>query len=203
MKKKLLIIGCGDHGIVCAKTASLSNSYSQIAFLDDNKKKNYKGYKIIGNTKDIETLKNNWNHYFISFGDNNLRRKFFNIIKILNKNIINIKHPSSTIDKDVKIGKGNIFLANTVISNNVKIGDGNIINNLSSIDHDVEIKNFVHVSPGVNVAGNVSIGSESWIGIGSKIINNINIGKKVIVGAGSVVLNNVRDNKKVFGIPAK
>ena len=39
MKKKLLIIGCGDHGIVCAKTASLSNSYSQIAFLDDNKKK--------------------------------------------------------------------------------------------------------------------------------------------------------------------
>lgn len=47
MKKKLVIIGAGGHGRVCAEIASM-NGYSDISFLDDKC-----GSLVIGSTKDI------------------------------------------------------------------------------------------------------------------------------------------------------
>lgn len=202
MSKKLLIIGCGDHGVVAANTALLENKWNEICFLDDKKKDKYKKYKIVGKAKDFKKFIPFWDNYFISIGDNLVRKKFFKTISN-KKKIINIIHPSVSIGQNFIMGNGNIILSNSVISDNVNIGDANIINNLCSIDHDCKLKNFIHISPGVNIAGNVNINSETWIGLGSNIINNIVIGKSVTVGAGSLVLKSIKSNKKVFGVPAK
>ena len=206
MNKKLLILGCGDQGIVSANTAFLNNKWEDICFLDDNKfneYKSYKGFNILGKISDLDKFVNEWNNFFISVGDNSLRKKMYEKIDINKRNIINIIHPSVEFSINSIIGKGNIILANSVISNNVKIGNCNIINNLASIDHDCVLEDFIHISPGVNIAGNVLIKSETWIGIGSNIINDIKIGEKVIIGAGSLVIRDIKDKEKVFGVPVR
>ena len=64
MKKKLLLIGCGDHGVVCANTAKLLNYWDEISFLDDHKSNNYKGFNIIGKIKHLDKFIDSWENYF-------------------------------------------------------------------------------------------------------------------------------------------
>ena len=117
MSKKLLIIGCGDHGVVAANTALLENKWKEICFLDDKKKDKYKKYKIVGKAKDFKKFIPFWDNYFISIGDNLLRKFFFKSITN-KKKIVNIIHPSVSIGQNFIIGNGNIILSNSVISDN-------------------------------------------------------------------------------------
>ena len=53
IKEKLIIIGAGGHGKVCADIAKLCG-YENISFLDDNTEGFFGGYEIIGKVSDYK-----------------------------------------------------------------------------------------------------------------------------------------------------
>lgn len=142
--------------------------------------------------------------FFISIGDNRIRKAVYNNLAIRNLLPVNAIHPSAIIDDSVDIAPHGVMVAaNVTVNALAKIGIGAICNTYAVIEHECIIGDFAHVGPGAVLCGNVKVGENSFIGAKSVIRENITIGKNVIVGAGSVVIKDVPDNVKVAGNPAR
>ncbi len=196
--KKLIIIGAGGHGRVCAEAASLSG-YSEIAFLDDRK---VEGLPVIGTLNDIEKYTGEY-CFFVAIGDNSLRKKILKNVKELGGELASIIHPFSSVSKSAEIGEGTVIMAGAVVQANAKIGDGVIINTCSSVDHDCVVGNWTHVAVGARLAGSVNAGKSVFLGAGCVILNNLSVTDNCIVGAGSAVICNIDDVGTYVGVPAR
>ena len=195
---KLIIIGAGGHGKVCADIAKLMG-YKEIVFLDDNPKLKHCGeYAVVGPTSFVSEVDGN---IFVAVGDNAVRRKISNMFSA--DRIATLIHPDAVIADSVKIGRGTVIMAGTVINEDAQIGEGGIINTCSSVDHDCKVGDFVHIAVGCHVAGTVSIEEGCFLGAGSVVINNINIISNSKIGAGAVVVEDIKQSGVYVGIPAK
>ena len=211
-QKKILIIGSGEHSKVILSEIIQIKGYKIIGFIDDDLKKGtlietYKNkqYKILGDIKGLKKIIDKNTFGIIGVGSNFLRKNIFEKINKICKNFNweTIISKNSTINGDVKIGKGSIIISGSIINNGTKIGEHCLINTSSSIDHNNIIKNFSSTGPSVTTGGNVELGQCSHLGIGSTIKNQISIGDNTIIGARSLVLKNCEKNSVYYGIPAK
>lgn len=203
MNKKIVIIGASGHGKVVANIAKL-NEYEEILFIDDDTSKiNCGDYLVIGTSNKIDELIAQDYGFIVSIGNNEIRKKIYELLLIKNARLVTLIHPSAVIDESVSIGDGTVIMANVVINSNTVIGNACIVNTASSVDHDCIIKDYVHISPGVNIAGTVTIGYCTWIGIGTEISNNIEITDNSIIGAGSVVIKDILNEGTYVGAPVR
>jgi sugar O-acyltransferase (sialic acid O-acetyltransferase NeuD family) len=130
--------------------------------------------------------------FFISIGDNRIRKNVYNNLAIRNLLPVNAIHATAVIDDSADIARHGVMIAaNVTINALAKIGIGAICNTYSVIEHECRIGDFAHIGPGAVLCGNVSIGENSFVGAKSVIRENITIGKNVIIGAGSVVVRDV------------
>ncbi len=201
--EKLLIIGASGHGKVVAEIAELSNSWSEIAFIDDNPNAFLKDYQVLGSSSLLEQLQNQYLHAFVAIGNNQVRLSLINRLQKLGYKIPVLVHPKSIVSTSCSISSASVVMAGAVINPDCKIGTGCIINTGSTIDHDCTLEDGVHVSPGAHLAGTVHVGKASWVCLGANIINNTVVGVNSVVAAGATVISNVPDNVLVAGTPAK
>jgi len=199
--KKLIIYGANGHAKVIASAFLNGAKDNEILFLDDDQHKvECLGRKIDHNTQNISMYKA---PFIIGVGDNKIRKKIHNQISEYCEFSNFVAHPASWISNYSEIGKGTVFMANSVINAGAKIGKHCIINTAAIIEHDCEIDNYVHIAPGAALAGGVRVGEGSHIGIGSSVIQNVSIGKWCIIGAGAVIINDVPDFSVVVGNPGR
>ena len=210
--KEILIIGSEDHARVVLSEIIRIKGYRVIGFVDENVKKgtiieNYKNkkYKVVGNIKGINKLLNKNTFGIIGIGSNFIRKKVAEDINKIYKNFnwATIISKNSTINGNVKIGKGSLIISAVVINTGTKIGEHCLINTSSSIDHDNTFENYSSTGPGVTTGGNVELGQCSHLGIGSTVKHQTSIGDNTIIGAQSLVLKNCNKNSVYYGIPAK
>ena len=198
MKNRLVIIGAGGHGKVCAEIAKL-NGYRTILFLDDDPSK----ADVISGATDDYTRYLGDSDFFVALGNNALRKRFLEQIERSGGVIATLIHPASTVSPDSEIGEGSVVMAGVVINPGAAVGRGAIINTASSLDHDNVIGDYAHIGVGAHLAGTVHIGAGTFIGAGSTIINNIAICENCIVGAGAVVIRKIEEKGTYVGVPAR
>jgi len=208
--KKTVLLGAGGHASVILNILKQYDNVNIIGFTDLNYPvlKNYKGQKILGTDEKLNEIYKNKQatHAFISLGstgDNQLRKKLFNIIIDLGYKSLNIIDQNSVIAEDVKLGTANLISSGVNINPDVIIGNNNIINTGSIIEHGTKIDDHVHLAPGSILAGNVKVGNLSHIGLGARVIEGIDIGKNCLIGAGAVIIKDVPDNSVVVGVPGE
>jgi sugar O-acyltransferase (sialic acid O-acetyltransferase NeuD family) len=198
--KNIVLIGYSGHAYVVFESF-FSQGQIVIGYTDiEEKQKNPYSLKWLGSETQqevIEALKKY--DYFVSLGDNLLRKK-------VSKNLIsqlgqpqNTIHKSATISRTMDCGIGNMFAAGCVINPLVKIGNGVICNTGCIIEHECIINDYSHIAPGAVLCGNVTVGEGSFVGAGAVIKQGVKIGQDVIIGAGAVIYKNVLDNTKVVG----
>ena len=203
MKDKLLIIGASGQGKDAVDIAIKMKKWETIAFLDDNETvKTCMGLPIIGRIDDSFRYKEEAD-FFVAIGNNSMREKIQEKLKLDHFSIVSLIHPGSTIGMDTEIGRGTIIKAGAVINSATKIGSGCIINTNSTIAHDNLIEDYIHISPGANLGGTVRIGKRSWICINSTVINNISICNDCKIGAGTVVVKDITVPGTYVGVPAR
>ena len=128
MNKKLAIIGAGGHGKVVGEIALL-RKYNLIDFYDDNAKKIKKfPFKINGNLEQLRKNQKKYDVFFVAIGDNKIRYDYILWLKKLQKKIISLIHPKSTISKFSSIGIGTCIMANAAVNPGATIKEGVIIN---------------------------------------------------------------------------
>ena len=199
---KLAFLGTGGH----AKSVYDIVKKKNILFFDKEKKIfkiNNEVFKVISDLELIKKYKKRKIKVVITIGNNEIRKKYYNVLKKNNFSFSTLVHSKSYSSIGSKIGEGSVVLQGCIINTDAVIGKNCIINTGASIDHDCSIKDHTHICPGVVIAGNVKIGKNCWIGLGVKIIENCIIGDNVFDAAGSVVTKNIKSNSFVKGIPAK
>ena len=196
----LIIIGAGGFGKHLKLNLKRFNSgkLKFIGFFDK---------KIKLKTKYNENnIKNIGKKYIFANGIGNFAFKWYpEVFSSYKKNgfkFINLKHNTSVISKNVKLGVGSIFMEHSLIKSNSKIGNFCIINSSSIVSHDVSVADYCHISLGAKIGGNCVIGKNTFLGINSTVIQGIKIGSNSIIGAGAVVTKDVGDNVVVIGNPA-
>lgn len=115
---------------------------------------------------------------------------------------INFIHPSALVARSVKMGYGNIILANCVINSNVQMGNFNTLNSGALLGHDIIVGNNNFFAAQVTVGSCLEIGNMNFIGLNSAIKQGIRLGEAILVGQSSNVTKSFDHDETVFGNPA-
>lgn len=197
METNITLYGASGHSKVIIDILNC-NSVTITSIIDDNPKTDtILGMPVVKNT---DTDFSKVQHMIISIGNNKVRERISNQIKVDYANAI---HPTAILSKTVALGKGTVIMAGAIVNPDVTIGNHCIINTGAVVEHDCHIADFVHVSPSVSLAGNVTVGQGTHIGIGAKVIQGITIGKWATIGAGAIIIKDIPDYAVVVGNPGK
>ena len=202
MRDKLIIIGAGGHGKMCASVALKLNQWRQIFFLDDFKDSKALGLEVIKPIT-LETHIDSGTDFFVGIGDNEIRKRYIEQLIAMDASVVTLVDPSAVVSKHSKIDEGVIVMPGAIINAGTRIEKASIINTGTIIDHNGHIGSFSHLAPRVSIAGNVSIGAHCMVGIGSTIINNIQITDHTVIGAQSLILKNIDTPGTYFGSSAQ
>jgi len=204
ISKPFCLIGYSGHSLVAADIIVTMGRKVE-AYCDTSEKEfNPINITYLGNEQDKEVLENLKSFdYFVSIGNNSIRKLIYERIKITLGQGITIVHSTAVISPSAKIGEACMISCQAIINAFSKIEDGVICNSGSIIEHESKIGAFSHIAPGAVLAGNVKIGHNTFIGANAVIKEGIEIGNNCLVGAGTVVVKNIPDNQTVVGNPQR
>ena len=115
----------------------------------------------------------------------------------------NFIHPSVYIARSAQIGRGNVFLANTVVNSHAVIGNHNTFNSGDLIGHDTIIGDSNFCAAQVCIGSGLHIGNMNFIGLNSSLRNEITLGDECVIGMASNVTKSLGNKAVAFGNPAK
>lgn len=102
-------------------------------------------------------------------------------------NLPNFVHPTAYLERDVRMGRGNLILERAVLAHGVTIGDGNILWNAVNLSHETTLQDFNYLAPGTILAGKSDVGSNCFFGVSSSIRGKRHISDYTVVGAGAYI----------------
>ena len=200
---RLIIVGAGGHGKVCADVAELMGKWDEIVFVDRKfpEVECCGVWPVVASNLETSGLSNS--SFFVAIGDNHIRNKVHAAYVGSGAKPVTLIHPRAILARDVHVGVGSVVCAGAVVNVGSMIGECCIVNTGATIDHDCLLENAVHLSPGVHLAGEVKIGSYSWLGTGVATKQLINIGSNVVVGVGAAVVKDCIEPGIYAGVPAQ
>lgn len=198
---KLILIGAGGHAKSVADSID-KLEYKLCGFIDSNKTGTHMGLPIFGT--EVEDIPNYEEYsYFVSIGDVEYRKNWFDRIRERRLNIINIIDSSAIISATAKMGIGNFVGKMAVINADAEIGNDNVINTKALIEHECKVGDHNHLSTNSVINGNVIVGDSVFMGSSSVCNGQLKIGSNAIIGSGSVIIHDVPEKVTVVGVPAK
>ena len=204
MMNRLLVVGAGGHGCVVAETALRTESWSDVAHLDDllERPQHQTGVEILGSINDLERLTRSSDQFVIAVGDNSARLRLF---EDLRRGLVpaSVVAPEALVSKTVAIGNGTVIMAGAIVNVGVVVGEACILNTASTIEHGVTLGPGVHVGPGAILGGDVDVGARTFIGMGARVLPGVSLGDDVVVGAGAVVVHDLPEAGVYLGVPAR
>lgn len=197
---KLILIGAGGH----AKSVADSISDSQVelcGFIDEHKTGTYLGKPVFGS--DIRQVPDYRSYtYFVSIGDIQIRKLWFERIAELQLQTLNIIDSTALISPSARLGTGNFIGKMAVINADVVMGDNNVVNTRALIEHECRIGSHIHLSTNSVINGNVEVEDGVFFGSSATSNGQLRIGHDAVVGSGSVVIREVEPCTTVVGVPA-
>lgn len=201
--KNLIIVGAGGYAKSVLDSVDYMN-FKMVGFIDDIKPEGseHQGYPIIGNT--IDCIPNpEKNVYFIAIGNNDKRKKWFEILKSHNLSLINVIDRSALVSPYSTIGEGCFIGKLAIVNHDASVGDNCVINTRALLEHGCRISSHVNISTNCTLNGDVICEEGCFVGSGAVCNGQLTIGAWGLVGSGAVVIKNVLPHTIVVGCPAK
>lgn len=200
--EKLILIGAGGYAKSILDSVDCFN-YEVAGFIDEyTDQKEHLGYPILSKGLDCLPYAEKY-VYFISIGNNEQRKMWYDRLTENRLRIINIVDRSAIVSSQAILGEGCFVGKMSIINSKAKIGNNCIVNSKALVEHGCFVENHVNISTNTVINGDVRIGEGSFVGSCSVTIGQISIGTWSTVGAGAVVIRNVGDGVTVAGVPAK
>ena len=159
--RPLLIIGAGSFSVEVDELSRL-NGYNSTFFLDDNPLK-ARSTPVIGKLEDIEKVCSDFSEAIVAFGNNELRIKYHNKLRVLGMSIPMLIHPTAYVSPDSTISPGCIVRTKAVVSRYATLGEACIVNVGAMIDHDCIIEEGCHILMGAVIRNKVHLPAKTWV----------------------------------------
>lgn len=114
-----------------------------------------------------------------------------------------IIHPSASVSRMARLGRGVVVFQQVAITSGVQIGDHVIILPQAVVSHDDVIGAYTSITGGVSISGNVEVGALCYLGTNCAVRGGVRIGARSLIGMGSMVLDDVPENSVMVGAPAR
>lgn len=205
MKRKVIVLGGGDHAKVVINLLSKLNNTHIIGYTDF-KETDIKIIPWIGRDEEITKYDQKTVLLVLGLGKidtNDKRYEIFIKFREMGYKFMTVISPRATVNSNVHIKEGTVIMDGTVINVGTNIGYASIINTGAIVEHDCKLGDNVHIAPGAVVCGNVEIGSNTMVGANATIIQGVRIYRDVLIGAGSVVTKSILFPGVYKGIPAE
>jgi UDP-perosamine 4-acetyltransferase len=207
---RCVILGGGGHAKVLIDCLLASGFSLGCSVLDADRSRwgqELLGVPIIGDDSLLPMLASRGANCFVvglgSTGDNEPRRRLFELALSYDLEPLAVVHPSAICSKWAMVGPGSQLLPMSVINAGASLGANVIVNSGAIVEHDCVLGDHVHVATGAQLASTVQVGNGAHIGAGATVRQNITIGDRAIVGAGAVVVKDVPPCLVVVGVPAR
>ncbi len=213
MTRNIIILGTGGNAVDILETLQDLNDargervYEGVGFLDDDANKwgqKNLGVPVLGAldtaaqfpdcffVNGIGSVNNYWRKHEIIARTQLPRERFETIV-----------HPTASVSRTARLGRGVVIFQNVTITHNVEIGDHVMILPAAVISHDDVIGEYSSIAAGVCISGNVRVGQSCYLGANASIKDGVTLGDFALVGMGSVVLRDVAEQSVVVGNPAR
>lgn len=213
MKKIIIIGGKGTAVVIAEQIQDAIDKYGAdyellgFAFDDPMFGSSISGFPILEKTYNVYEKYKKYDDVFYVFSlyRSDLieeRIKLRDSYQIPVQKYLTFIHPLATVSRSVRMGFGNIILANTVINPNVIMGNFNTINSTCLLGHDSMIGNSNFFAGHSVVGSNIKIGSGNFFGLNSSVRNFVEIEDYNIIGMAANVVKSINNNKIVIGNPA-
>ncbi|HPH84337.1 MAG TPA: acetyltransferase [Ferruginibacter sp.] len=201
----MIVIGYSGHAFVAI--GILSASGKKLTGYCDTAEKAFNPFRLpfLGSETTAENKELiGRTDFFISIGDNSIRKKVYDQFAGIQRYPVNAIHPAAVIDSSVVMGMYGIMVgAGVCINPLAEVRDGAICNTGCIIEHECVVGRFAHIGPGAVLCGNVTVGDGSYVGAGAVVRQGVKIGSQAMIGAGAVVLKDVADGETVVGNPSR
>lgn len=206
--KKLVIVGAGGHGVVCAEIAEETGRYDEIVFSDERKY----GTRIANmwlveyRDSDLGSLSAGDNEFILGVGQTGLgsqRQSLYDGILRTGLSGATIVSPDGYVSTSAELGAGSLVGRMAVVQPGARIGTNVIVNTRALVEHDAHIGDHCHVSTGAILNGGVSIGHGCLVGSGAVVLHGVSVCDNVIIGAGAVLTCDISNPGTYVGVPAR
>lgn len=161
---ELIILGAGGFGRVVADVARQLGRYEIVRHLDDKA-----GENVVGELSAFTSKVNADTEFFVSFGNNALRREWLDKISQAGGRIATLIHPRAYVSPTANIASGCIVMPMAIVNTECRIARGCIVDSASIVDHGCLIEECSHICPGAIVRAENRIEAGSRIASGTVI----------------------------------
>lgn len=112
-------------------------------------------------------------------------------------------HPTAYIAKSVKMGQGNIILAQSVLNSNVTLGNFNTLQSGILVGHDTKFGDNNFLAAHTCIGSNIKIGNGNFWGLNCCVKNFVQMCDYNLIGQCANVVKNVEEPTILVGNPAK
>lgn len=192
----IVIYGAGDHGQVVLDTCEVLGLKAML--YDDQGTNGAKLAKRLPKDGKGQPL-------IVAIGDNRVRQEIGEEMMRRGYELTSVVHPSATVAKTAKVGRGVFIGAHAHLGPRASVGDGVIVNNHANVDHHVTVGNWSHIAVSASICGQVRItegvlvGANASVGPGATVMPWAKIGSQ----AGVRMREFVPDGETWVGVPAK
>jgi len=211
MVQDLVIVGAGGSSREIAGAVEdinqMRKTWNVLGFLDDDPSKSdatIDGLRVLGS---LDSARTHAQALFVvgiaSYKVPSTRRQIVQKLDLPPNRFATIIHPSASLSRMTRLGRGSIVLQNVVITSGTTVGDHVLISQGAQLAHDVVVADYVTLAPAVIVCGAVTIRESAYLGAGAVIAPGVMVDVEALVGIGATVTENVAAGSTVFGNPAR
>lgn len=205
-----VILGGGGHARVLIDSVQASGAAKLYGILDPDRSlwgKDLMGVPVLGGDDLLRQLSQEGITEFVvglgSIGDNQPRRRLFELGVAHRLMPITVCHPSAVRSPTAGVGAGSVLFPNAVVNAGAILGVNVIVNTGAIVEHDCVLGDHVHVATGACLCSAVHVGNGAHIGAGATVRQCVSIGGGAIIGAGAVIVKDVEPHTVVVGVPAR
>lgn len=167
VKGNLLIVGAGSYGLVAAEIAEEMGCFDKIAFVDDNIKTSKSRITVVGTTRDIDCLTEEYSHIIVAIGNPSIRLSFMEHIQ--NKTsyqIPSLVSPRAYVSPSAEVDSGCVIEPMAVVHTASVLKEGCIISAGAVVGHESTCCRGVHVDCNATVAAYAIVPAKTKISCG-------------------------------------
>ena len=199
MKKKLIIFGTGEIGLLARFYFDRDSDYEVVCFTADDQfvgEEKIDGLPVIKFSRISESFPPGKfeMHVALSYGKlNRTRAEKYGEAKALGYTMASYVCSKSVYWDDLSIGDNCFILENQTIQPTVKIGSNVMIWSGNHIGHGAVIRDHCYISSHVVVSGHVIIGERSFLGVNATIKDFVTIGAETFVTMNANVVKDTEE----------
>ncbi|MDD3202576.1 MAG: hypothetical protein PHZ05_02355 [Pygmaiobacter massiliensis] len=149
----LLILGAGGYGQTIYELVRACGTYEKVAFLDDK----VNGAQVLGRCAEFERFKDEYQHIYPAFGNNEIRMRWAQQIVAAGYTIPTLVHPTAYVSPTARLGQGTAVLPKAIINTHAVTGANSLINCGAILDHDCIVGEGTHIGLGAIVKANCRV----------------------------------------------